>query len=257
MPTRTLGRGRSVIGAFAIAALMASALSAAPRTTHAFEVSPISQVFSPSGRGANQSFQLINDRDEQVTVTVAIRTRDVDIDGNEAHNPTGDFSVFPTEVVIPPKSTQIVRVRWLGDAAPKSELAYRIIAEETPLKVRRDTPGASIFMTVRYVGSIYVVPANTKPDVKVVSAKAVAGNGGSPKLEVIVENQGTGHTMLDEPLLRLKAGSATQELDAAALQDSLAGQNILAQRQRRFLIDWPAGLPAGPVTAELRYTPQR
>ncbi|MHB1204668.1 MAG: fimbria/pilus periplasmic chaperone [Rhodospirillaceae bacterium] len=233
---------------------LTTGLTLASSAAFAFEVSPISQEFTPSGRGASQSFQLANDRDEQVTVTVAVTTRDVDLDGAETHNPTGAFSVFPTQVVIPARSTQIVRVRWMGDAAPKNELAYRLIAEETPLKTRRDTPGASIFMTVRYVGSLYVVPKTVSSDVKVVSARAV-DNGA--KLEVLLENRGTGHSMLEDPSLKVSAGGVTKDLNTAALQNTMAGQNILAQGQRRFLIDWPAGLPAGPVTAELRYTPQR
>ena len=238
------------------AVLTAAGMVLAATASFAFEVSPISQEFTPSGRGASQSFQLANDRDEQVTVTVAVTTRDVDMDGAETHAPTGEFSVFPTQVVIPPRSTQIVRVRWMGDAAPKKELAYRLIAEETPLKTRRDTPGASIFMTVRYVGSLYVVPKTVSSDVKVVSARPVAAVGGQ-KLEVVLENRGTGHSMLEDPTLTVSAGAVTKELNTAALQNTMAGQNILAQGQRRFLIDWPAGLPSGPVTAELHYTPQR
>lgn len=257
MFTHMFGHGRSTLSRRAIGALVALALVPTCKPSLAFEVSPISQEFSPSGRGANQSFQLVNDRDEQVTVTVAVATREVDLDGNEIHNPTKDFTVFPTEVVIPPKGTQIVRIRWVGDAAPRSELSYRLIAEETPLKVRRDTPGASIFMTVRYVGSLYVVPKGIVSDVKVISARPVTDVNGATKLEVVVENRGTGHSILDDATLKVSVGAVTKELDTAALQNSLAGQNVLAQRQRRFLVDWPAGVPNGPVTAELRYTPQR
>jgi len=251
------GRGRPSLGNAAMVALAALTLLPMARPSLAFEVSPISQEFAPSGRGANQSFQLVNGRDEQVTVTVAISTREVDLDGNEIHNPTKDFTVFPTEVVIPPKGTQIVRVRWVGDAAPKSELSYRLIAEETPLKVRRDTPGASIFMTVRYVGSLYVVPKGIASDIKVISARPVTDANGAAKLEVVVANRGTGHSILDDAVLKVTAGAVTKELDTTALQNSLSGQNILAQGQRRFLVDWPTGVPNGPVTAELRYTPLR
>ncbi len=80
----------------------------------AFEVTPITKDFDPSGRGANQSFQLTNDRDEQVTVSVSVATRQVDADGKEIHNPTTDFTVFPTEVVLPPRGAQVVRARWNG-----------------------------------------------------------------------------------------------------------------------------------------------
>ena len=203
--------------------IAALALSLHATAALAFQISPISQDFEPSGRGASQSFQISNDRDEQVTVTVAITTREADEFGHETLNPTQDFMLFPTEVVVPPKGVQVVRAKWVGASAPKNELAYRIIAEEVPLKARRDTPGASIFMTVRYVGALYVVPRGARPDVKVVSARPVDGAGGKPILEAMLTNQGTAHAILSEPSLKVTAGGVTKQLDAKALAGQMPG----------------------------------
>lgn len=247
----TAPRARRLAFSAAVATLLGTG------SAGAFQITPITQEFAPSGRGANQSFQVVNDRDEQVTVSVAITTRTMDIDGKEVHEPTDDFTLFPTEIVLPPKGTQVVRARWVGDAAPKSELAYRIIAEETPVKAPRTAPGASIYMTVRYVGSLYVVPANARPNVSVVSAQPVTGVDGKPKLEVIVENKGTAHAILDEPILTVTSGSVTKTLDAAAMNGNLPEENVLAQHQRRFRLTWPEGLPRGPLSAKLSFTPER
>jgi fimbrial chaperone protein len=240
----------AVLAAVALAAISAG-------NAFAFQITPISQDFEPSGRGASQSFQVSNDRDEPVTVTVGITTREMDDLGVEVMNPTQEFTVFPTEVVVPPKGTQIVRTKWVGDAAPKSELAYRIIAEETPLKTRRDTPGASIFMTVRYVGAVYVVPHGIHADVKVVSAHAVDGPDGKAKLEVTLENTGTGHAILSNPSLKVTVGGVTKQLNTPAMLGNMPGENMLAQHQRKFVMAWPEGLPKGTVQADLSFTADR
>lgn len=238
--------------------LAAIATVAAPRSAGAFQISPIIQDFAPSGRDATQTFQVLNEHDEQVTVQVSIQTREVDVDGREAMKPTGAFSVFPTELVVPPHGTQIVRAKWIGDAAPKSELAYRLVAEEVPVVPRRDTPGASITMTVRYVGSLYVVPKGVSPSVKVVSAQPAPGPNGKAGIELLVENQGTAHTILDNPSVEVTSGGVTKRMSGAMLDGNLPQENVLAQHQRRFWVLWPEGLPQGnPLQAKLTFNPQR
>ncbi|MEQ9333853.1 hypothetical protein [Thalassobaculum sp.] len=216
----------------------------------AFQVVPITQDFEPSGRGAKQVFQVENDRDEPVTVTIAMAKRIVDIDGRETLGETDDFTVFPTEIILQPKTSRAVRVQWIGDPAPAAELAYRIIAEETPLNMRRETPGASVFLTVRYIGSIYIVPKRARHDVVVASA----GPAGPAQLEVVIENRGTLHAILDAPSLTVTAGGVTKTVDAEALNAVLNGENILAGAKRRIVLPWPPGLPAGPVSANLAYS---
>lgn len=250
---KTVRRGIRVVFLATTPMLM---LTFATGTASAFQVTPISRDFDPSGKGASQSFQVVNDRDEQVTVTIKVATREVDADGNEVHNPTKDFSVFPTEIVLPPRGTQIVRAKWLGDASPKNELAYRLIAEETPLKTRRDTPGASIFMTVRYVGSLYVVPKGARANVSVLSARPVTADG-KPMLEVMVQNNGTAHAILENPTLTVKSGAVTKTIKAEDMNGRLAGENVLAQHQRRLTVAWPGEFPSGPVEASLVFDQQR
>ena len=231
-----------------------SLLAAAPAS--AFQIVPISQDFDPSGRGANQTFQVENDRQEAVTVTIAMAKRVVDKDGRETLEPTEDFTLFPTEIVLQPKTSRIVRAKWIGDPSPKTELAYRIIAEETPLNMRRETPGASVFLTIRYVGSSYVVPKGVKPDVVVVSAQPATNAQGQPQLELTLENKGARHAILDAPSVTVVAGSVSRALDKALVEKALSGENILAQSQRRVVLPWPQGVPVGAVKAELKYALQ-
>jgi fimbrial chaperone protein len=218
----------------------------------AFQLVPMSQDFSPTGPGTNQTFRVENDRDEQVAVVVSVVTREMDVNGKETRTPSDDFAVFPSEIVLKPKGVQTVRLKWLGDPAPKVELAYRVIAEETPLHARRGAPGGSINVVVRYEAAVYVVPRGANADVVVSSAKAVSGPQGATRLELVLDNRGTRHAIIDQPVLTLKAGGQTRELSGAELEHVLAGENVLARHQRRFLLPWPAGLPLGPVEAQLK-----
>lgn len=234
----------------AVSAAIAGVMAVLAGTAGAFQIVPITQDFDPSGRRANQVFQVENDRDEPVTVTIAMAQRVVDIDGRETQLETDDFTVFPTEIILQPKTSRAVRVQWIGDPAPAAELPFRIIAEETPLNMRRDSPGASVFLTVRYVGSVYVVPKGARHQVVVASAGA-AGNG---QIEVVLENKGNRHAVLDNPTLTVSGGGVSKAIDLKAVAETVNGENILAGSKRRFLLPWPAGLPVGAVTAELKYS---
>jgi fimbrial chaperone protein len=248
----SIPRGRAAFGV--VGGMLLSLLTAA--SASAFQIVPISQDFEPTGRGANQTFQVENDRQEAVTVTVAMALRKVDSEGRETLTPTEDFTLFPTEIVLQPKTSRIVRAKWIGDTAPKSELSYRIIAEETPLNMRRDTPGASVFLTVRYVGSIYVVPKGVRADIVVSSAQSLTSAQGQPQLELVLENKGTKHAILDAPAITIVAGGVSRPLDKAIVDKALSGENILAQSQRRIVLPWPQGVPVGAVKAELKYSVQ-
>jgi fimbrial chaperone protein len=241
---------------FASAALMAAFALAAATDAGAFQLSPISQDFEPSGRGATHTFRVDNELDEQVAVTVEMAVREVDVDGNETNKSTDDFVVFPPQFMLGPKKVQVVRMQWVGDQAPKQELAYRIVAEQSPVRVARSTPGASISLAVRYIGSIYVVPRGVYPKIEVESAAAAAGPDGKPRLHLVLVNEGTSHAIIDEPSLKLSAGDKSVTLTGDAVKP-VAGENILAGQKRRFVMAWPEGLTVGPVQAQIAFVPLR
>ena len=102
-----------------------------------------------------------------------------------------------------------------------------------------------------------MLPQGARANIKVLSARSIDGADGKPKLEVVVENTGSSHSILDQPTLTVSSGAVTKKLDAAALSGSLAQENVLAQHQRRFYVAWPDGLPKGPLTADLSFSVQR
>lgn len=61
-------------------------------------------------------------------------TREMDMDGNETMESADKlFTVYPDQVVLPPKSFQSVRIRWKGPVDLTREQSYRILVEQVPV----------------------------------------------------------------------------------------------------------------------------
>lgn len=242
------------LASFLIVACFILGTSGSPAA--ALSLIPIAQDFGPSGREATQTFRLQNDTDKEVAVAIKVMTREISIDGQETNNETQDFVVFPRNALIGPRQSQMIRVQWRGPAAPAKELAYRIIAEQLPIKASLDPNARAIQIVVRYVGSLYVVPSGGRPDLQVDSARAARAANDQRLLEVVLQNRGRAHTLIDEPRLQVSAGGETRSLDTASLRP-LQGENVLAESKRRFLIPWPGGLPFEKPDVKFEYTPLR
>jgi fimbrial chaperone protein len=227
----------------------------APSPLRAFQLVPIVQDFDPTGRGATRIFRLENPQNREQTVTVRIVTRAIAPDGSETNEETEDFIAFPTEAIIPPGGVQIVRVQYIGNPSPERELAYRIIAESAPI-AGQIAQASQVLIALRYVGSIYVVPRGAQARLALESATQTPGPDGTPRLEIVVANDGTAHGITAKAALRVRGGGVARELpkDAAA---ALESANILAGGRRRFLLPWPAGIPLGPIEADLQLDAER
>lgn len=249
-------RSAAWTSALALSALLADG-TIGTQSAHALSLTPIAQDFDPSGRDAIQSFRLENETDKQVAVTVTIMTRQMNLDGDEANIRTSDFAVFPSQVVIAPKKSQVVRVQWKGESNPGQERSYRIIAEQQPIKGDLGPNARAIQLVVRYVGSLYVLPRGAQPSVALESARAITDAQNKRMLEVVLDNKGRAHTLLDEPQLTLTVGSAVKTLKDEELT-GLVGENILAASKRRFVLPWPADLPVSDQPkVEFKYSPLR
>ena len=231
----------------AVTLLVAPALPA-----HAFRLVPIEMELEPSGRGATQIFRVENDNKEPVAIEVKVVPRIMGMDGldQESEQDTENFVVFPEQIILQPGENQSIRVQWVGSASPDRELPFRLIAEQLPIDIGKPAPqGGQVRLLVKYVASLYVVPPGVQPAVTVVSAQHRTLEEG-PALEVVLRNDGKARQVLREPTLTVQAGSSTLTLTRDQL-GGLAGENLLAGTTRRFLVPWPAALPAGPVTAKL------
>jgi fimbrial chaperone protein len=219
----------------------------------ALRVVPIVLEFAPKGGGANQVVRLENETPEPIAVQISMHKRLVDLDGKETlEDADDDFIVFPPQVVLLPNENRAIRVQWIGDPAPASELAYRMVTEQLPVELSQAPQGARVRIVMRYEGAAYIVPPNAKPRIEVERAEAVTVVGGRRGLAITVRNGGSKHALLNELKVTVRSGERAVTLGPDNLQ-GMVGQNVLAGKSRRFVVPWPTELPVGGVNATLEY----
>lgn len=224
----------------------------------AFQLLPISREFAPVGAAATQSYQIINDKNELLAVEISLVERHVDIRGTEHYEDADDdFLVFPSQILLNPGETQTVRVAWLGDPQPTSELAYRLIAEQVPVNLETSgganaTPVGNVRVLLRYLGSVFIHPANSQADVVFAGATPQAGANGEDELAITLLNQGNARATLRDLYLNLTSQGTTVSLQPEQLA-GMTEQVILAGNRRRFVLPYPAGLPTGEITATFEF----
>jgi fimbrial chaperone protein len=200
----------------------------------AFKFHPMSQSIELGEKQRAVQFWLENDSDEKLGIELTVTERIMDENGKETLPPSSELTIFPPQVIIPPKEKRAVRVTWMGEDNLKIEKAFRVIAEQLPVKVGKTTTRSGIQMLMKYMAALYVNPANTKSDVTVVSVKNVG-----QKLSVTLKNKGNRHQIIAKPVLTLKSSSGKKILKDKEMV-GLAGENVLAESQRTFLL--PLGI---------------
>lgn len=224
----------------------------------AFKLLPISRTFAPVGRNATQSYEIVNDRNERLAVSVSMLQRQMDKDGKESYKPADDdFMIYPPQILLEPNTTQTVRVSWVGDPNPAAELSYRLLAEQVPVNLDKNQsqvakPVGAVKLLMRYLGSVYVKSDAMQPDVVLETIETLPHITGANQLAITMHNRGSAHVALTKLALHLKAAGAVVDLKPDQL-NGMTNEVILASNTRRFVIPYPAGLPQGAVTATFEF----
>lgn len=204
---------------------------------------------------AVQVFRLENNTNGSVAVEVYAETWEVDETGQEKNQSArSDFSIFPAQVVLPPRESRAVRVVWRG-AAPEVERPFRLVAAQLPVDLKDSgDAGAGVRFLLRFKAALYIRPPGTvKSDIRIEKAEMQADG----KLKLSLHNRGNAHAILRTPavIVRMNDGR-TEELSGTALE-SVEGENIHAGAKRVFAVPVPWGKRGGTqavVTgADLRY----
>lgn len=211
----------------------------------ALQMNPLSLVLKPSGGGSKQSVTVSNESNKPIAVQFSVTTRQ-QINNKEVRHPADkDFMIYPPQMIIPPRSTQKVRVEWLGAGKLPREKAYRLIAEQVYVSLdNKNQTGVKMLMTL--VGALYVQPNGMKSNLKVNSVKR-HGN----QLAVIVSNSGNRHRLMKYATLILRNGGQTIALKGKQLL-GLDGNNVLGGSTKRFFVPLPKGFRDGAWQAQLK-----
>ncbi len=227
---------------------------------YSFQFEPITSDFTPSGTSSRRSFFAVNPGDTPVPVKISMVHRDMDINGKETLTSADDlFFIFPSQFIIPAKSSQTVRVQWRGPSAVATELPFRIIAQQLPIAIDQAQTGVTILLT--YQGSVYVTPPSYRYGITVKRVERSSDSDGIPVLLIELENTGNTHMILNKPVITLSLRTASgariqKELTGEDL-DGLNDKNILAGKRRVFTVPWPDGLQSGDFDAAISLDPKR
>jgi len=206
----------------------------------AFRLYPMSRDFSPSGSGMIQNFSLENDTDDVAAIKIHIAERVVDQFGEEDLSlVSDDFGIYPSQVILKPRSTQKIRIQWLGEKTVGKELHYRIVAEQLPVNLKKETGGTSLTFLMKFVGTLYVIPQNDpRPSVEV---KSIRPSADKRQLIVEIVNNGSLKMMMDHFELELESSGKKAKLPGEDL-DGLYKENLLSGDSRIIKVKTPPGL---------------
>ncbi|MCK8044236.1 fimbria/pilus periplasmic chaperone [Shewanella sp. 1CM18E] len=128
-----------------------------PPLTYAFELFPMVSFFSAQGSKSEQFFQVNNTTQQPLPIEIFVKQRQIANSNLEKLIDTEDFFVFPPQVLIPPNSTQMVKVKYIGDRVDTSR-SYRVVFSQLPIK--DDVRESSIKMLFQIGALVFVSPDN-------------------------------------------------------------------------------------------------
>lgn len=206
---------------------------------YSFNFSPMTQTIKLDSGNSATTYQIENNTNQTIPVTIKAVERIQKIDGKESLPPTNQISVFPPQLIIPSGEKKTIRVDWKGKKKFKVEKSFRIIAEQVPLDLenKKQSNSGGIKMLLKYMNALYVNPGNTESKLRIQDYKI------KDKLEVIISNDGSKHQYLKGVKITFKDGDKKIQVAASELK-VLDGQNILAKTQRLFSFKRPKGIKA-------------
>lgn len=236
--------------------LLAVAISIATAVSvFAFNLEPISADLEPSGPRAVQTFRLTNPTAQPVAIRIRMLTRSEDAEGREVNQPADDlFVVYPSRILLEPRGIQLVRLQWKGDPDPTQELAFRILVEQVPVEMGDSrTSGSAIRILTRYVGAVYILPARAQPDIQLVEQKITLDGSGKPRLELVYQNRGRAHAIVNNCSLEVSHGLQKLLFQGESLR-GLEGENLLPGSRRKVFLPLPEEFSAvDPSTVSIQF----
>lgn len=227
-----------------------------PRAVSAYDLQPIVIQLAPSGPGSSGTVVITNSHDEPIAIEARAYRRFQKADGTDDLTPEDEnIIITPPQMVIAPGASQAVRLRWVGDSAPERELAFRLVTEQLPISLRPRQAGeavADLSLAYRYEAALYVVPPGATPAARVTRAAPVEAEDGTRWIELEIASEGTRRAILSQPTLAIAPQSGEPVLLEGDAVEPLVGLNILSGGRRAVRLPWPAGVPFGPLQAELR-----
>lgn len=223
---------------------MALTMAVAP-LAQAHEVNPMRIVLVPAEGRTQATITVNNTRDEPLLVEMNTQLRVTDPDGAERlEDADGAFVIFPPQVQVPPRTSQAVRIQYLGPPVTDQALPYVIQVAEVPV----ETPGFSgVRFTYNFGVAVYVEPPRALERLSVVAAER-----NEDGLRLVVRNSGARFGLLQLNRLIVAAGDQRLEFSGDELADRIENPLLPPGMDRIIAVRMPELPSSGEITAEVR-----
>lgn len=204
----------------------------------AYQMSPLTATYAVSGADSANSYTIVNDSDSPIAIQINVLKRIINKDGIEVNEEAPNyFSVQPSKMIIQPQSSQIVRVQYRGPKTVSKEMSFRIIAEQIPYNVGKqsDANAQMINFLFVYSTSAYVAPTREIVDIK--ATTKVTGDSAV----VTLSNEGTIHQILNDLEIEVSCPLGSYKLTDAEL-DNKKGMNLLTDTSVEISFQLPENL---------------
>ncbi|HAJ78916.1 MAG TPA: hypothetical protein DCO75_04025 [Fibrobacteres bacterium] len=208
-----------------------------------------------------------------VAVELKVKGREVSRDGLKLLYPedkgADNFVVYPAQIVLLPGESQRVQIKWVGEAIPKKEIAYGLIAEQAPVKLgdeenARIKAEGRLIMLLRYEGVVVVRPADVRPNTVVDSVGTKVDSVGATRLVLVFSNKGTalqkfsGMTLHVTPLDKNNKMIINKSVEyKPVLNPDQTKHSIFAGFSRKIDVAWPDKLSVGPVKVSVEFETEK
>lgn len=144
--------------------------------------------------------------------------------GREQLDPTDELIVSPSQIVIPPRERQLIRILRQHEA-PEAELGYRILVDELAGLGAADQPPQGLQFRLRYSIPVFVAPRQTPANAGPQLTATLSRDASTKIATLEVDNQGQGRARLAEAWLTGE-GKTAVEVSPGLLGYVLSGQSM-------------------------------
>lgn len=253
---KSTGNG-AIATVFALLASTVFWVSALPLPeAKAFSVSPTHIELTSVGRAGRSQIVVRNTQSITMPVEVSIEKFVLDENGRRRAVRAGDdFLVFPVQAMIPPGSSQVFRLQWVGEPLLNQSESYIVNIAQIPVRMPKGRNGVQV--AVSFGALVNVAPPQGQAQLNLVSTDIVTDQTGRRLPMVTVENPTHVHALFTQSTLQLSGQSWSQTLSPGELQQKIGIGLVQPGKRRKFVLPVPLPKNARHVRARLAFDPRR
>lgn len=183
-------------------------------------VEPMIFELEPIGARSSESLRINNPNSGPMTLEIVPLKIVLDEFGNETNIiAEDDFLIYPPQTIVQPDSTQLVKVKYIGDPSIEISQAYRISVNQLPVDLQTGSSGVSVL--TKFLTMVNVIPKKSRPELKIEGITAQQDN----RWLVTVKNSGNRFGALSNTSWQLES-----------TVDSSKSKNISADEVGTFIV---------------------